>query len=71
MGVKMAPVLGPYRPTELMYCLSAFTPPSTLINPCHSPLAATDWDAAPEAALGAAQELDSCDVGWLLDVSAT
>ena len=32
MGAKKAPVLGPYRPTELKYCLIALRPSSTLIS---------------------------------------
>lgn len=33
MGVRKAPLLGPYRPTELKYCLSALTPCSTVSIP--------------------------------------
>ena len=33
MGVRKAPLLGPYRPTEPKYCLSALTPCSTVSIP--------------------------------------
>lgn len=45
MGVKRAPVLGPYRPTDPRYCLIAVSPASELSNPSGSSTTAgaTSW----------------------------